>query len=131
MVHSGGASGVIVCVLTFTGGGRPILAFELEGRVVTDGLQFPEGPIAMRDGSLRGVEIAGGTLTHVSPDGEKIVIAELGGGPNGAAIGPDGICYVCNNGGFNWKREADGFLRPIGRADDYKGGQIQRVDLRT
>jgi gluconolactonase len=26
----------------------------------------------------------------------------MGGGPNGAAIGPDGKCYVCNNGGFKW-----------------------------
>jgi gluconolactonase len=63
------------------------------------------------------------------PDGEKQVVAELGGGPNGAAIGPDGKCYVCNNGGFNWIAEPDGFLRPHGRADSYEKGGIQRVDL--
>ena len=25
-----------------------------------------------------------------------------GGGPNGAALGPDGKIYLCNNGGFSW-----------------------------
>src|SRR3546814_3287285 len=54
------------------------------------GLQFPEGPIAMDDGSIVLVEIARGTLTRVSPDGSVTVVAELGGGPNGAALGPDG-----------------------------------------
>ena len=56
------------------------------------------------------------------------VVAELGGGPNGAALGPDGHCYVCNNGGFSWRTD-DGFTRPTGAAADYSGGSIQRVDL--
>ena len=67
--------------------------------VVAEGLRFPEGPIAMPDGSVILVEIARGTLSRVV-DGEVEVIVELGGGPNGAAIGPNGYCYVCNNGGF-------------------------------
>ena len=58
------------------------------------------------------------------------VVAQVGGGPNGAAIGPDGHCYVCNNGGFKWRTD-DGFTRPIGEAADYKGGSIQRVNLAT
>ena len=99
-------------------------------RVVTEGLRFPEGPIAMEDGSVIVVEIAAGRLTRVRADGEKEVIAETGGGPNGAAIGPDGHCYVCNNGGFNWHEDAHG-LRPTGQADDYSGGRIERVDLAT
>ena len=33
------------------------------------------------------------------PDGKKERIADAGGGPNGAAIGPDGAIYVTNNGG--------------------------------
>ena len=28
----------------------------------------------------------------------------LGGGPNGAAFGPDGKCYICNNGGWQVAR---------------------------
>ena len=55
----------------------------------------------MPDGSVILVEIERGTLSRVH-NGSVEVIAELGGGPNGAAIGPDGHCYVCNNGGFDW-----------------------------
>jgi gluconolactonase len=84
----------------------------------------------MADGSVLVVEIEGGRLIRVAPDGHKEVVAELGGGPNGAAIGPDGKCYVCNNGGFNWLYEGD-HTRPHGRADAYAGGRIERVDLST
>jgi len=104
---------------------------KLRLREVTSGLRFPEGPIAMPDGSVLVVEIEGARLIRVLPDGTKQTVAELGGGPNGAAVGPDGKCYVCNNGGFNWIHEADGFSRPHGRADAYAGGSIQRVDLET
>ena len=38
-------------------------------RHITSGLQFPEGPIAMDDGSVLLVEIARGTLSRVTPDG--------------------------------------------------------------
>jgi len=110
---------------------QPARRLELDYTVVTDGLLFPEGPIAMADGSVLVVEIKGGRLVRVQPDGSKQVVAELGGGPNGAAIGPDGACYVCQNGGFNWIKEPDGFDRPHGRADSYTGGAIQRVDLAT
>jgi gluconolactonase len=56
----------------------------------------------MADGSVLLVEIARGTLSRVTPDGRVQVVADLGGGPNGAAIGPDGAVYVCNNGGFRY-----------------------------
>ncbi len=104
---------------------------KLNYREVTRGLRFPEGPIAMADGSVLVVEIEGARLTRVLTDGSKVTIADLSGGPNGAAIGPDGKCYVCNNGGFNWITEPDGFLRPHGRADNYEKGGIQRVDLES
>jgi gluconolactonase len=100
-------------------------------REIASGLQFPEGPIAMDDGSVVLVEIARGTLTRVTPDGKVSVVADLGGGPNGAAIGPDGAVYICNNGGFNYTTEADGCFRPIGQANDYSGGRIERVNLNT
>ena len=100
-------------------------------RELATGLQFPEGPIAMDDGSVLLVEIARGTLSRVTPDGRIHVVADLGGGPNGAAIGPDGAVYVCNNGGFRWHTEVDGCHRPIGQAADYSGGRIERVDLAT
>ncbi len=97
---------------------------------IASGLRFPEGPIAMDDGSIILVEIERGTLSRVSADGDVSVIAELGGGPNGAAIGPDGAVYVCNNGGFAW-HEQDGLLIPGDKPDDYSGGRIERVDLET
>jgi gluconolactonase len=100
----------------------------MEFEVVTEGLQFPEGPIAMADGSVVLVEIKRQTLTRVRPDGAQEVIAQLGGGPNGAAIGPDGAVYVCNNGGFEWT-EADGLTLPHGTPAFYTTGSIQRVDL--
>jgi len=103
---------------------------KLTGRLLATGLQFPEGPVALPDGSVLVVEIAGGRLLRVSSDGALKVVASLGGGPNGAAIGPDGHCYVCNNGGFKWRTD-DGFSRPTGEAEKYKGGSIQRVNLTT
>ena len=85
--------------------------------LITDGLAFPEGPVAMADGSVIVVELNGGRITRVLPDGTKRTVAEVDGGPNGAAIGPDGALYVCNNGGTN----------PANAI----GGRIQRVDIAT
>ena len=102
----------------------------MEFELITEGLEFPEGPIAMADGSVVLVEIKRQTLTRVHPDGRQEIIAELGGGPNGAAIGPDGAVYVCNNGGFQWN-EAGGLTLPHGTPDYYVTGSIQRVDLAT
>ena len=86
----------------------------------------------MRDGSVVLVEIERGTLSRVSPAGDVEVIAAPGGAPNGAAIGPDGRCYVCNNGGFAWAHEEGGpGMRPIGEAEDYSGGRIEAIDLTT
>ena len=99
-------------------------------RILARELAFPEGPVAMPDGSLLLVEIKRQTLTRVWPDGRTEVVAELGGGPNGAAIGPDGHCYVCNNGGFRW-HAVDGMTLPGGPPDDYAGGRIERIDLST
>ena len=99
-------------------------------RTIATGLRFPEGPIAMPDGTIVLVEIERGTLSRVMPDGRTEVVAKLGGGPNGAAIGPDGAVYVCNNGGLRWHEDQNG-LRPVGQPDDYAGGRIERVDLAT
>ncbi len=99
-------------------------------KVLATGLRFPEGPVVMPDGSVALVEIARGTVTRVAPDGTVSVIADLGGGPNGLATGPDGALYVCNNGGFEWHEEP-GMIRPIGTPTSYAGGRIERVDPNT
>ncbi|HSS09746.1 MAG TPA: SMP-30/gluconolactonase/LRE family protein, partial [Acidimicrobiales bacterium] len=95
---------------------------EATSRVLSDitllaeGLAFPEGPVALPDGSVLLTEIDRGTVTRVSPEADIEVVAECGGGPNGAAVGPDGALYVCNNGG----RWASG---------KWDGGWIERIDL--
>ncbi|MGF7161553.1 gluconolactonase [Rhodoligotrophos appendicifer] len=99
-------------------------------REVASGLRFPEGPIAMPDGSFLVVEIQGKTLKRITADGRQEVVAELGGGPNGAAIGPDGRCYVCNNGGFSFHQVGDLTLPGLA-PEDYAGGWIDVVDLKT
>jgi len=99
-------------------------------RVVASGLAFPEGPTALPDGSVLVVEVANGRLTRVMPDGRKQTVAQLGDGPNGTALGPDGHVYVCNNGGFAWTTD-HGKLYTAGPSLDYQGGRIERVNLDT
>jgi gluconolactonase len=98
--------------------------------LVADGLRFPEGPVALPDGSIVLVEIEPGRITRIHPDGRRQLVAEPGGGPNGLAMGPDGKLYCCNNGGFDWL-ESNGLLAPHGIAADYSGGRIERIDLDT
>lgn len=105
-----------------------------EIRELATGLSFPEGPVARADESVVVVEIRRGTLTRVTADGKVEVVAELGGGPNGVAIGPDDAAYVANNGGFVWSEIGD-ITIPVDLATgnneppDYSGGRVERVDL--
>ena len=97
---------------------------------IASGLAFPEGPVMLPDGGILVVEIARGCVTRIGRDGRRAVVATPGGGPNGAAFGPDGRLYICNNGGFAWKT-VEGLLVPAGQPDDYSGGRIERIDLDT
>src|SRR5437879_13505382 len=96
-------------------------------RVLATDLQFPEGPVAMLDGSVLLVEIRGQRLTRVWPDGRKEVVAEIPGGPNGAAIGPDGKCYICNNGGFGWIPSRGTLMPGPPTPCGYTRGSVRRV----
>jgi gluconolactonase len=97
-------------------------------REIASGLGFPEGPVWMSDGGVIVVEIEAGRVTRIGPDGGKRTLAETGGGPNGAAIGPDGRLVVCNNGGFEWHK-IGGLTIPGHQPRDYSGGRIERIDL--
>jgi gluconolactonase len=94
---------------------------------VVSGLRFPEGPIAFPDGSFTVVEMERKTLSRITASGKIEVIAELGGCPNGAALGPDGMIYICNNGGLEFFRSGDRILSH-GHAPEYSGGWIEKVD---
>ena len=96
-------------------------------QILASGLRFPEGPVAMGDGSVLLVEIERQTLSRVTPDGKVEVVAKVPGGPNGAAHGPGGKIFICNNGGFNWHEDSLG-LRPHGTPESYVGGGIDVVD---
>ncbi|SDE30805.1 SMP-30/gluconolactonase/LRE family protein [Ruegeria marina] len=113
---------------------------------VAEGLGFPEGPVAMNDGSVLFVDIKDQLLRRLMPDKSIVNVAELPGGPNGVAIGPDGAAYVCNNGGVYSFIKYDPLAPPgSGKTPDpereitipwperpnYQGGSIQRVDLKT
>jgi gluconolactonase len=88
--------------------------------IVAEGLAFPEGPVVMEDGSVIVVESFDGRITRCW-NRRKEVVCAIGDGPNGAAIGPDGALYVCNNAGIGPKYFA--------RSD--RVGRIERVDLAT
>ena len=83
----------------------------------------------MSDGSIVLTEMFGPHLSKIRADGSKEILAEIHGGPNGVAMGPDGAFYVCNNGGAYTAVESNGALLP-GPIDftRYLGGRIQRVD---
>ena len=93
-----------------------------EPRVVATGLRFPEGPSLLDDGSFAVVEMQGEGVARVGTDGSVAPLADLGGGPNGSALGADGDVYVANNGGLSasatgyWHapREIDGCVQRIG-----------------
>ncbi|WP_164661000.1 SMP-30/gluconolactonase/LRE family protein [Tropicibacter sp. Alg240-R139] len=109
------------------------LELHLEEVAGPSDIGFPEGPVAMNDGSLLFVDIEKETLSKVTSDGTIRTVAEIPGGPNGVAIGPDSAAYVCNNGGVYTFKEVP---VPGGTANvpwpsrpNYTGGSIQRVDL--
>ena len=101
----------------------------MEIALVAEGLEFPEGPVAMADGSVLVTEIRAGRITRVLPNGAKDILVETGGGPNGAAIGPDGGLWIANNGGaFSWHEEM-GITVPGPTPPEHSGGSIQRYDF--
>jgi gluconolactonase len=110
----------------------PLAEPALPMTVLASGLQFPEAPLPMNDGSLLFVEIQRKTLSRLTPDGKVEIVRELEGAPNGLAIGPDGALYIANNGGrwsFNLRDGINYAGGPI--PETHAGGWIERLDLKT
>jgi gluconolactonase len=98
---------------------------------VATGLRFPEGPVAMPDGTVLCTELERRTVVRVQPDGSVEIVAEPGGSPNGLAIGPDGAAYLCNSGGFEFQEVMGLLVTAPYQPADYSGGRIERLDLST
>ena len=101
---------------------RGLAASEYDIEILADGLGFCEGPVVMPDGSVIVVDLISANITRVWK-GRKEVIANVGGGPNGAQLGPDGALYICNNGGADPKNPS--------LADPGQPGRVERLDLAT
>lgn len=103
----------------------------MKSTILAEGLLFPEGPVACSDGSILLVEIERKTLTRVAADGTVSIVAQLEGGPNGLAIGPDGTLFICNNGGFLFGK-VNGISRTrAGVPEGYAGGWIESFNPTT
>ncbi|RIX99728.1 SMP-30/gluconolactonase/LRE family protein [Aureimonas flava] len=94
--------------------------------ILAEGLLFPEGPVALPDGSVLVVEVAGEAIRRVAPNGTVSLFATVPGAPNGLGVGPDGQLFLCNNGGLAWKRQP-GRLMPLGQPAAYETGRIEVI----
>ena len=75
----------------------------MKAEVVVDGVRFGEGPVWLGDGMLAVTSVPDGVLWRVDvAAGTKEVLADTGGGPNGAAPCADGGLLVAQNGGLDY-----------------------------
>ncbi|MER8829543.1 SMP-30/gluconolactonase/LRE family protein [Mesorhizobium sp. M0938] len=63
------------------------------------GLGFPEGPVALADGSIAFVDLLHAKV-RAFRDGHVRELATLPGAPNGMRLGSDNNLYIANNGGI-------------------------------
>ena len=85
--------------------------------VLVEGITNAEGPVVLPDERVLYTDTYRGLLCAWSADRGEHLYAKVGGYPNGATLGADGLIYVANNGG------ALGGLRSF----DTRSGSIQRV----
>ena len=114
--------------------GEPVAA-DQRGRVLADGLGFPEGPVFEVDGSILVSEMAEGRVSRITGDRARETVADVGGGPNGLARLAGGQLVVAQSGGSSWgigpwPRPGPGsvdIFRPVGAPDQPLTPQVQVV----
>ncbi|HEV7254366.1 MAG TPA: SMP-30/gluconolactonase/LRE family protein [Mesorhizobium sp.] len=85
------------------------------------GLGFPEGPVALADGSLAYADLLHAKIRGYR-DGQTRELATVPGAPNGMRLGPDGDLFIANNGGI-----APRSLETLNYSDPQIPGCIQRL----
>lgn len=86
-------------------------------------LGFPEGPVALPDGSIAFVDLLHAKIRAYRA-GETRVLAEVAGAPNGMRLGADGKLYIANNGGL-----APLSLEKLNVSENAVTGRLQRLGL--
>ncbi len=112
----------------------PLFSFPpptLPSTVLAEGLQFPEAPVCMNDGSLLFVQIQSKQVSRLTPDGKVTLVKQMEGGPNGLAVGPDKALYIANDGGRFSFATRGGYNFPGAPPAEHVGGSIQRLDLKS
>lgn len=95
--------------------------------IIADGLGFPEGPVVLDNCSILVCDIHGGVIRRVA-GGTCEIYADVGGGPNGLALGEGGAVFVANNGGnMRWHREGDRLISD-GFNPEHFDTRIERID---
>jgi len=90
----------------------------VDDRFFATGIEAPEGPIALPDGSMYVTEMSAATsrVTRLDPAGRPTVVKKTGGRPNGLALDGDGMIWV-----------AEALLRAVICLDP-EGREVLRVD---
>lgn len=90
----------------------------MDDRFFATGLEAPEGPISLRDGSMFVTEMSAGTsrVTRLDSAGRVTVVKKTGGRPNGLALDGDGMIWV-----------AEALLRAVICLDP-EGHEVLRVE---
>lgn len=94
-------------------GGMPV-----NDRFFATGIEAPEGPIALPDGSMYVTEMSAATsrVTRLDPSGRPSVVRKTGGRPNGLALDGDGMIWI-----------AEALLRAV-ICIDPEGREVLRVE---
>ena len=67
--------------------------------IFASGLDAPEGPVPLPDGTWLAVEtgLERGCVTHIGPDGQRLRVLARTGRPNGLAVDRDGVIWVAES----------------------------------